>query len=122
MIQLAILDYGSFQVHADGRVIGIPGYCIRAGDRVILVDTGFPAVYMDDPEGAAAADELGSSGRVHLTAGGAAGGPVRGRVGRRSGPRPGQAPDAAGCRTWGSRDLQPRPGPVAQAAQSAGLA
>jgi N-acyl homoserine lactone hydrolase len=64
MLQLAVLDYGLFQVHADGRVIGIPGYCVRAGDRVVLVDTGFPAAHIVDPAGAAATDGLDSFGRV----------------------------------------------------------
>lgn len=63
-VRLAILDYGLFQVHANGRVIGIPGYLIRAGGRTILVDTGFPASYAEDADRASAEDGLGSFGRV----------------------------------------------------------
>jgi N-acyl homoserine lactone hydrolase len=64
-VRLTILDYGLFQVHEDGRVIGIQGYLIttRAG-RQLLVDTGFPACYADDPERAALEDGLGAFGRV----------------------------------------------------------
>ena len=66
-MQLAILDYGRFQVHADGRIIGIPGYCIRANQRIILVDTGFPAAYIDDPLATAQIDRLDTFGQVdHL--------------------------------------------------------
>jgi N-acyl homoserine lactone hydrolase len=63
-MQLAILDFGRFQVHQDGRLIGIPGYCIRAHGHTILVDTGFPAAYIEDPIGAALADGLDSFGQV----------------------------------------------------------
>lgn len=64
-LRLAILDYGLFQVHANGRVIGICGYLIEtdAGERV-LIDTGFPAKYAEDAEAATAEDGLGSFGRV----------------------------------------------------------
>lgn len=63
--RLAVLDYGLFQVHANGRIIGICGFLIQtdAGENV-LIDTGFPAKYADDAEAATAEDELGSFGRV----------------------------------------------------------
>jgi len=52
--RLYVLDYGPFQVHRNQRIIGIPGYLIQTLDDVnILVDTGFPARYVDDPDGAA---------------------------------------------------------------------
>jgi N-acyl homoserine lactone hydrolase len=63
-MQLAILNYGTFQVHKDGRLIGIPGYCIRADQRIILVDTGFPDAYAYDAEAASAFDGLGVFGQV----------------------------------------------------------
>jgi N-acyl homoserine lactone hydrolase len=63
-MQFAILNYGRFQVYSDGRIIGIPGYYIRIGERVILVDTGFPDAYYHDPVAAAAQDGLDSFGRI----------------------------------------------------------
>jgi N-acyl homoserine lactone hydrolase len=67
---LTILDFGLFQVHANGRIIGIPGFLIRtnAGENV-LVDTGFPKAYAQDHVAASLADGLGSFGRMlQLTA------------------------------------------------------
>ncbi len=63
--RMAVLDYGLFQVHANGRIIGICGYLIQtdAGENV-LIDTGFPAKYAEDAEAATAEDELGGFGRV----------------------------------------------------------
>lgn len=64
-ISLAVLDYGLFRVHADGRVIGICGFLIRtAAGKNILVDTGFPQKYADDTVGASAEDGLGAFGEV----------------------------------------------------------
>ena len=62
---LYVLDYGLFQVHANGRIIGIVGFLIEtdAGER-ILVDTGFPAKYADDFVAASLEDNLGEFGRV----------------------------------------------------------
>jgi N-acyl homoserine lactone hydrolase len=62
---LAVLDYGLFRVHANGRVIGISGFLIRtdAGEHV-LVDTGFPPAYAVDAQAASAADNLGDFGEV----------------------------------------------------------
>jgi N-acyl homoserine lactone hydrolase len=64
-IRLAVLDYGLFQVHANGRIIGICGYVIQtdAGETV-LIDTGFPPKYADDADEATIEDDLGSFGRV----------------------------------------------------------
>lgn len=56
-MRLYVLDYGLFEVYGDRRVIGIPGYLIRTGDgATILVDTGLPAWYADDPIAHAEAD------------------------------------------------------------------
>lgn len=62
---LTVLDYGLFQVHANGRIIGIVGFLIRtdAGEN-ILVDTGFPPGYAVDHLAASAADGLASFGKV----------------------------------------------------------
>ena len=62
---LTVLDYGLFQVHANGRIIGIPGFLIRTdkGEN-ILIDTGFPPAYAVDAAAASAADGLGSFGQV----------------------------------------------------------
>lgn len=64
-IRLAVLDYGLFQVHANGRIIGICGFVIQTdADETVLIDTGFPAKYAEDAEAATAQDDLGSFGRV----------------------------------------------------------
>lgn len=63
-MRMAILDYGLFEVYANGRQIGIPGYYIESGQRRILVDTGFHPVYVADPLGACVADGLGRFGRL----------------------------------------------------------
>jgi len=64
-IRLAVLDYGLFQVHANGRIIGICGFVIQtdAGETV-LIDTGFPEKYAQDSQAATEEDDLGSLGRV----------------------------------------------------------
>jgi N-acyl homoserine lactone hydrolase len=63
--RLYILDFGLFQVHENGRIIGIPGYLIQTHDgQNILVDTGFPAKYADDAERANLEDGLEIFGRV----------------------------------------------------------
>ena len=60
---LTLLDFGTFRVHEDGRTIPIPGYLVRTrAGRVVLVDTGFPYRYVDQPELAAAEDGLDSFG------------------------------------------------------------
>ncbi|MGB5864366.1 MAG: MBL fold metallo-hydrolase [Sulfitobacter sp.] len=64
-IRLAVLDYGLFQVHANGRIIGICGYVIQTdADETVLIDTGFPAKYAVNADAATAEDDLGSFGRV----------------------------------------------------------
>ncbi len=63
--RLAILDYGLFQVHANGRIIGICGYVIETtAGEIVLIDTGFPAKYAEDAEAATQEDDLGSFGKV----------------------------------------------------------
>ncbi|MFT5193498.1 MAG: N-acyl homoserine lactone hydrolase [Cellvibrionaceae bacterium] len=63
--RLYILDFGLFQVHENGRIIGIPGYLIQTSDgRNILVDTGFHPKYAADAEAATLEDSLGTFGRV----------------------------------------------------------
>jgi N-acyl homoserine lactone hydrolase len=62
---LAVLDYGLFQVHANGRIIGICGFLIETdADEHILIDTGFPPKYAADADAATAEDDLGGFGRV----------------------------------------------------------
>lgn len=63
--KLFILDFGLFQVHSSGRIIGIPGYLIETRDnRRILIDTGFPPAYARDAGAAARSDGLESFGQV----------------------------------------------------------
>ncbi len=63
--RLYVLDFGLFQVSGDGRLIGIAGYLIQTHDaRNILVDTGFPARYVEESEAAVLEDNLGSFGEV----------------------------------------------------------
>ncbi|MGB1252615.1 MAG: N-acyl homoserine lactonase family protein [Candidatus Promineifilaceae bacterium] len=63
--RLYILDFGLFQVHQNNRVIGIPGYLIQTHNgKNILVDTGFPAKYVEDVESATLEDGLESFGRI----------------------------------------------------------
>ncbi|HEX4747094.1 MAG TPA: N-acyl homoserine lactonase family protein [Gaiellaceae bacterium] len=61
---LAILDYGTFEVAEDGRRIPILGYVVRSGAHVVLVDTGFPAAYVEDAEAAGRRDGLVGFGRL----------------------------------------------------------
>ena len=64
-ISLMILDYGLFKVHANGRVIGICGFLLHTDQNEwVLIDTGFPRHYADDPHLAASQDGLGSFGEV----------------------------------------------------------
>ncbi len=63
--RLYILDFGLFQVHENGRIIGIPGYLIQTHDgQNILIDTGFPAKYAINAEKATLEDGLETFGRV----------------------------------------------------------
>ncbi len=63
--RLTVLDFGSFRVHAGPRDIGICGFLVTtdAGEHV-LIDSGFPAKYADDPHGATEEDNLGTFGAV----------------------------------------------------------
>ena len=63
-IELAVLDYGRFEVHEQRRLVPITGYVIRSSERVVLVDTGFPARYVDDPVEVARAEGLDAFGSV----------------------------------------------------------
>ena len=63
--RLAMLDYGLFEVHSGPRTVGICGAVIETdAGEIVLIDTGFPQKYADDPQAATAEDELGSFGRV----------------------------------------------------------
>ena len=64
-VSLAVLDFGLFRVHSNGRVIGICGYLIRTDrDELVLVDGGFPRKYTEDHAGASAEDRLYEFGEV----------------------------------------------------------
>lgn len=63
--RLAVLDYGLFRVHEDGRIIGICGFLVQTtADENILIDTGFPAKYAHDATAATKEDHLGAFGEV----------------------------------------------------------
>jgi N-acyl homoserine lactone hydrolase len=64
-ISLAVLDFGLFTVHANGRIIGIPGFLVTtsAGEK-ILIDTGFPEKYAKDINKASLEDNLGEFGEL----------------------------------------------------------
>lgn len=64
-LRLTILDFGLFQVHENGRIIGIPGYLIETptGEN-ILVDTGFPPWYENDRARAVKDDKLHEFGEI----------------------------------------------------------
>lgn len=62
---LAVLDYGLFRVHSDGRIIGICGFLIQTdADESILVDTGFPEKYAMDTDAASKEDRLHEFGEI----------------------------------------------------------
>ena len=65
MLRLYIFDYGLFQVHENGRIIGIQGYFLDTptGEK-ILIDAGFPPWYEEDAEKATQADGLDAFGRL----------------------------------------------------------
>lgn len=64
-VALAVLDFGLFRVHSNGRVIGICGYLVRT-DRgeLVLVDGGFPRKYTEDHASASTEDRLYEFGEV----------------------------------------------------------
>jgi N-acyl homoserine lactone hydrolase len=64
-VSLHVLDYGTFRVHDDGRSIGLYGFLITTdADERVLVDTGMPAAYAEDPAAAGQKDGLDSFGVV----------------------------------------------------------
>jgi len=64
-VSLAVLDFGLFRVHSNGRVIGICGYLIRTErDELVLVDGGFPRKYTEDHARASVEDRLYEFGEV----------------------------------------------------------
>jgi N-acyl homoserine lactone hydrolase len=77
-VRLFVLDYGTFHIDLDTLIpgdgngewitIGIPGYLIETDDgRRMLVDTGLPGAYYDDPLAAAQADNYDNWVTVHVT-------------------------------------------------------
>lgn len=63
--RLYVMDYGLFQVHANGRIIGITGSLIETDDgKRVLVDTGFPSKYLVDRDKASREDRLDEFGRI----------------------------------------------------------
>lgn len=64
-VSLAVLDFGLFTVHANGRIIGIPGFLVTTstGEK-ILIDTGFPEKYAKDINRASLEDNLGEFGEL----------------------------------------------------------
>lgn len=66
-MRLFVLDYGLFEVFADGRRIGIQGYLIDAGAERILVDTGFPEWSVELGDFGRLLERRGARGQVALT-------------------------------------------------------
>ena len=63
--KLYVMDYGLFQVHSNGRIIGITGSLIETDDgRWVLVDTGFSPKYLADREKASREDKLDEFGTI----------------------------------------------------------
>ncbi|SFH27197.1 N-acyl homoserine lactone hydrolase [Palleronia marisminoris] len=63
--RLTVLDFGLFRVHAGPRDIGICGFLLTTdADEHVLVDSGFPVKYAEDPARATKEDALGSFGEV----------------------------------------------------------
>ena len=63
--KLYVMDYGLFQVHSNGRIIGITGSLIETDDgKWVLVDTGFPRKYLADRDGASREDKLDEFGVI----------------------------------------------------------
>ena len=64
-VSLAVLDYGLFKVHSNGRIIGICGYLIgTSADEYVLIDSGFPRKYAHDFAAASTEDRLYEFGEV----------------------------------------------------------
>lgn len=63
--KLYVMDYGLFQVHANGRIIGLTGSLIETDDgKWVLVDTGMPPKYVEDREKSSLEDKLNEFGTV----------------------------------------------------------
>ena len=63
--KLYVMDYGLFQVHSNGRIIGITGSLIETDDgKRVLVDSGFSTKYLVDREEASREDKLDEFGRI----------------------------------------------------------
>ena len=63
-LELGFLDFGRFEIDEGSRLVPIVGYLIRSGDRVVVVDTGFPTRYVEHPIASAASEGLDAFGRV----------------------------------------------------------
>ena len=64
-VSLAVLDYGLFKVHSNGRIIGICGYLIgTSANEYVLIDSGFPRKYAHDFAAASTEDRLYEFGEV----------------------------------------------------------
>jgi len=64
-VSLAVLDFGLFKVHSNGRVIGICGYLVRTDrDELVLIDGGFTRKYTEEHARASAEDHLYEFGEV----------------------------------------------------------
>jgi N-acyl homoserine lactone hydrolase len=58
--KLYVMDYGLFQVHSNGRIIGITGSLLETDDgKWVLVDTGFAPKYIEDREKSSREDRGG---------------------------------------------------------------
>lgn len=63
--KLYVMDYGLFQVHANGRIIGLTGQLIETHDgKWVLVDTGMPQKYAVDREKSSQEDRLDDFGTI----------------------------------------------------------
>jgi len=63
--RLYVMDYGLFQVHSNGRIIGITGSLIETDDgKWVLVDTGFPRKYLAARDKASREDKLDEFGTI----------------------------------------------------------
>ncbi len=63
--KLYVMDYGLFQVHSNGRIIGITGSLIETDDgKWVLVDTGFAPKYLVDREKSSHEDRLDEFGTI----------------------------------------------------------
>lgn len=63
--KLYVMDYGLFQVHSNGRIIGLTGQLIETDDgKWVLVDTGMPPKYAIDREKSSREDKLYEFGTI----------------------------------------------------------